>query len=138
MGGQLDGNFLAGSLPRKFILIVISIICFAVNKFLYLSPPVPTLDSAGCSCECRVRSSHRRCCDCTASSAPSLPMSRLDSSLWSPLSASNPFLSTHRSHHPSFPHSFTPGLKPSFPPILPPVASFFVFFLLVRFLLLQY
>ena len=28
------------------------------------------LDSAGCSCGCRVPSSHRRCCDCTASSAP--------------------------------------------------------------------
>jgi len=32
MGGQLDGNFLPGSLPHKFILIVILIICFAVNK----------------------------------------------------------------------------------------------------------
>ena len=31
---------------------------------------VPALDSAGCSCGCRVPSSHRRCCDCTASSAP--------------------------------------------------------------------
>ena len=31
---------------------------------------VPALDSAGCSCECRVPSSHRRCCECTASSAP--------------------------------------------------------------------
>ena len=31
---------------------------------------VPALDSAGCSCECRVPLSHRRCCDCTASSAP--------------------------------------------------------------------
>ena len=30
---------------------------------------VPALDSAGCSCVCRVPSSHRRCCDCTASSA---------------------------------------------------------------------
>ena len=27
MGGQLDGNFLTGSLPHKFILIVTSIIC---------------------------------------------------------------------------------------------------------------
>ena len=27
MGGQLDGNFLPGSLPHKFILIVTSIIC---------------------------------------------------------------------------------------------------------------
>ena len=40
---------------------------------------VPALDSAGCRCECRVRSSHRRCCDCTASPAPSLQMSRRDS-----------------------------------------------------------
>ena len=29
---MLDGNFLPGSLPHKFILIVILIICFAVNK----------------------------------------------------------------------------------------------------------
>jgi len=34
MGGQLAGNFLRGSLPHKFILIVILIICFVVNKFL--------------------------------------------------------------------------------------------------------
>jgi len=34
MGGQLDGNFLPGSLPHKFILIVTLIICFVVNKFL--------------------------------------------------------------------------------------------------------
>jgi len=33
MGGQLDGNFLPGSLPHKFVLIVTSIICFVVNKF---------------------------------------------------------------------------------------------------------
>ena len=31
---------------------------------------VPALDSAGCSCGCRVPSSHRRCCDCTASLTP--------------------------------------------------------------------
>ena len=31
---------------------------------------VPALDSAGCSCGCRVPSSHRCCCDCTPSSAP--------------------------------------------------------------------
>ena len=37
MGGQLDGNFLPGSLPHKFILIVTSIICFVVNKFLSFS-----------------------------------------------------------------------------------------------------
>ena len=37
MGGQLDGNFLPGSLPHKFILIVTSIICFVMNKFLSLS-----------------------------------------------------------------------------------------------------
>ena len=34
MGGQLDGNFVPGSLPHKFILIVTLIICFVVNKFL--------------------------------------------------------------------------------------------------------
>ena len=37
MGGQLDGNFLAGSLPHKFILIVTLIICFVVNQFFSLS-----------------------------------------------------------------------------------------------------
>jgi len=37
MGGQLDGNFLSGSLPHKFILIVTSIICFVVNNFFFLS-----------------------------------------------------------------------------------------------------
>ena len=37
MGGQLDGNFLPGSLPHKFILFVTLILCFVVNKFLYLS-----------------------------------------------------------------------------------------------------
>jgi len=36
MGGQLDGNFFPGSLPHKFILIVTSIICFVVNKFISL------------------------------------------------------------------------------------------------------
>ena len=37
------------------------------------------LDSAGCSCGCRVPSSHRRCCDCTASSAPTTNVqTRLD------------------------------------------------------------
>ena len=36
MGGQLDGNFLHGSLPNKFILIVTLIICFVVNKFFSL------------------------------------------------------------------------------------------------------
>ena len=42
--------------------------------------PVPALDSAGCSCGCRVPSSHRRCCDCTASSAPTTNVqTRLDS-----------------------------------------------------------
>ena len=33
MGGQLDGNFLPGSLPHKFILTVTLIICFVVNIF---------------------------------------------------------------------------------------------------------
>jgi len=37
MGNQLDGNFLPGSLPYKFILIVTSIICYVVNKFISLS-----------------------------------------------------------------------------------------------------
>jgi len=39
------------------------------------------LDSAGCSCGCRVPSSHRRSCDCTASSAPTtnVHQTRLDS-----------------------------------------------------------
>jgi len=39
MGGQLDGNFLPGSLPHKFILIVTSIICFVVSKFFSLFHP---------------------------------------------------------------------------------------------------
>jgi len=33
MGGQLDGNFLPGSLPHKFILTVTLIIWFVVNIF---------------------------------------------------------------------------------------------------------
>ena len=37
MGGQLNGNFLPGSLPHKFILFATLILCFVVNKFLYLS-----------------------------------------------------------------------------------------------------
>jgi len=37
MGGRLDGNFLPGSLPHKFILFVTLIICFAVNNFFSLS-----------------------------------------------------------------------------------------------------
>jgi len=37
MGGQIDGNFLPGSLPHKFILIVTSIICLVVNNFFSLS-----------------------------------------------------------------------------------------------------
>ena len=37
MGGQLDGNFLPGSLPHKFILFVILMICFVVNNFFSLS-----------------------------------------------------------------------------------------------------
>jgi len=40
---------------------------------------VPALDSTGCSCGCRVPSSHRRCRDCTASSAPTTNVqTRLD------------------------------------------------------------
>ena len=37
MGSQLDGKFLPGSLPHKFILIVILIICFVVNNFFSIS-----------------------------------------------------------------------------------------------------
>ena len=37
MGGQLDGNFLPGSLSHKFILLVTLIICFVVNNFFSLS-----------------------------------------------------------------------------------------------------
>ena len=57
---------------------------------------VPALDSAGCSCECRVPSFHRRCCDCTASSAPTTNVqTRLDStiSLAEPLSNYKPLQS---------------------------------------------
>jgi len=40
---------------------------------------VPAPDSAGCRCGCRLPSSHRRCCDCTASSAPTTNVpTRLD------------------------------------------------------------
>jgi len=47
---------------------------------------VPALDSAGCSCGCRVPSSHRRCCDCTASSAPTTNLqTRLDEDVMSQL-----------------------------------------------------
>jgi len=38
MGGQLNGNFLPGSLPHKSILFVTLIICFVVNKFLSIAP----------------------------------------------------------------------------------------------------
>jgi len=34
------------------------------------------LDSAGCSCGCRLPSSRRRCCDCTASSASTASLTR--------------------------------------------------------------
>ena len=37
MGGQLDGNFLPGSLPHKISLIVTLIICSVVNNFCSLS-----------------------------------------------------------------------------------------------------
>jgi len=41
---------------------------------------VPALDSAGCSCECCVPSSHRRCCDCRLQRVRRrLQMSRPDS-----------------------------------------------------------
>ena len=48
MGSQLDGNFLPGSLSRKFILIVILIICFVVNNFflsLFVVLLLPTVIS---------------------------------------------------------------------------------------------
>ena len=51
------------------------------KRHLKTHSSVPALDSADCSCGCRLPSSHRRCCDCTASSAPSLQMSRLDSTI---------------------------------------------------------
>jgi len=39
MGGQLDGIFLAGSLPHEFIILIVTLfIClWFVNKFLSLS-----------------------------------------------------------------------------------------------------
>jgi len=37
MGSQLDGNFLPGSMPHKFILFVTLTICFVVNTFFSLS-----------------------------------------------------------------------------------------------------
>jgi len=45
MGGQLDGNFLTGSLPYKYILLVTLIICFVVNKFFSLSLRLPCIYS---------------------------------------------------------------------------------------------
>jgi len=41
MGGQLDGNFLPGSVSHKFFSIVTLIICFVVNKFFSLSTVGP-------------------------------------------------------------------------------------------------
>jgi len=43
------------------------------------SGPALHVDSAGCSCVSCTVSSHRRCSDCTASSAPRLQISRHDS-----------------------------------------------------------
>jgi len=49
------------------------------KRYLKTHSSVPALDSAGCSCGCRLPSSHRRCCDCTASSEPSTNVqTRLD------------------------------------------------------------
>ena len=48
MDGQLDGNFLPGSLPHKFILFVTLIICFVVNNF-FLSLTI-ILQSLLCTC----------------------------------------------------------------------------------------
>jgi len=50
MGNQLDGNFLPGSLPYKFILIVTSIICYVVNKFISLSSFCCSVDTSECVC----------------------------------------------------------------------------------------
>ena len=50
MDGQLDGNFLPGSLPHKFILFVTLIISFVVNNFFSLSDhntPVPIVHMLG-------------------------------------------------------------------------------------------
>ena len=44
MGGQLDGNFLPGSLPHKFILFVTLIICFVVFFSLCNAEPILQLD----------------------------------------------------------------------------------------------
>ena len=55
-------------LPTALRLPELSLASFKRQLKTHLS--VPALDSAGCSCGCRVLSSHRRCCDCTASSAP--------------------------------------------------------------------
>ena len=56
--------------------------CLSLHSSVISRPTrssVPALDSADCSCECRVPSSHRRYCDCTASSAPSINVqTRLD------------------------------------------------------------
>ena len=48
MDGQLDGNFLPGSLPHKFILFVTLVICFVVNNF-FLSLTI-ILQSLLCTC----------------------------------------------------------------------------------------
>ena len=40
MGGQLDGNFLPGSLPHKFILFVTLIICFVAFFSLCNAEPI--------------------------------------------------------------------------------------------------
>jgi len=74
-----------GSCLPLFCLLVVYQYSDRLDDLLASSPAqdppvcVPALDGAGCRCECRVPSSHRRCCDCTTSSAPSLQMSRLDS-----------------------------------------------------------
>jgi len=64
-------------LPTAFRSPELSLASF--KRYLKTHSSVPALDSAGCSCGCHVPSSHRRCCDCTASSAPSTNVqTRLD------------------------------------------------------------
>jgi len=35
MGGQLDGIFLAGSLPREFIILIVTLL-FACGQYIFL------------------------------------------------------------------------------------------------------
>ena len=55
-------------LPTALRSPELSLVSFKRQLKTHSSVPA-ALDSAGCSCECRLPSSRRRCCDCTASSA---------------------------------------------------------------------